>query len=599
MTDTLKKLFEILPPGDKWKLTMLFGLMMIGALIEVAGIGMLPVFVSAVSDPSYILDNDILGPIAAAVGITTSRDLLIYGGLALVAIFLVKTVYLVWFKYIKSKFVMNRYSYISTRLYESYLSAPYTFHLGRNSAELIRNVTTETNLITNNIMMPVLKISMDVVMVAGVFSFLFYVEPAVTLVSFAVIGGGGGLILKLIKKRMTYFGKIAAQERRRMIQGVNEGIGGIKDITVMNRQPLFINRMREYLENLVNAQIFKSVASYASRPVIEFLAVGGMIFIAFFMVWQGREMSSIIPILALFGAAAVRLIPSSSHIVMDLTNLRYYIESLQAVHEDLEAMKEEAKRARTENLNLEKLPFEKEIRLSNIDYRYPDADTLALKNVSLTIQKGRAVGFVGESGAGKSTIVDLVLGLLEPTSGEVRIDGVDMLTRKREWQNNVGYIPQFIYLSDDTIRSNIAFGVSKEEISDEKIEAAVEAAQLGKVLADLPDGLETKIGEDGVRLSGGQRQRIGIARALYNNPAVLIMDEATSALDNATEKQVMQAIEALKGERTIIMIAHRLTTVENCDMLYLMKEGEIVEKGNYAELLNKNMEFKRMSFTDE
>ncbi len=598
MTDTLKKLLEILPPGDKWKLTMLFGLMMVGALIEVAGIGMLPVFVSAVSDPSYILENDILGPVAAAVGITTSRDLLVYGGLALVVIFLVKTIYLVWFKYIKSKFVMNRYSYISTRLYESYLSAPYTFHLGRNSAELIRNVTTETNLITNNIMMPVLKISMDVVMVSGVFLFLFYVEPVVTLVSFAVIGGGGGLILKFVKKRMTYFGKIAAQERKRMIQGVNEGIGGIKDITVMNRQPLFMNRMREYLGNLVNAQIYKNVASYASRPVIEFLAVGGMIFIAFFMVWQGREISTIIPILALFGGAAVRLIPSSSHIVTEITKLRYYIESLQSVHEDLEEMKEETKRARAENRNMEKLPFEKEITLSNIDYRYPDADTLALKNVSLFIRKGSAVGFVGESGAGKSTIVDLVLGLLEPTSGEVRIDGVNMLARKREWQNNVGYIPQFIYLSDDTIRSNIAFGVSKEEISDKKIEAAVKAAQLGKVLADLPDGLNTIIGEDGVRLSGGQRQRIGIARALYDNPQVLIMDEATSALDNITEKFVIEAIEKLRGDRTIIMIAHRITTVKKCDMIYLMNKGIITQQGTYDELLQSSKEFNKISLFD-
>ena len=574
---------------------MLFLLMMFGTLLEVAGIGMLPVFVSAVSDPSFVLDNEWLGPVAATLGIETSRDLLVFGGIALVSIFFVKTVYLIWFNYIKTKFVKNRFALISNKLFETYLSAPYTFHLNRNTAELIRNVTHETRYVATFIMLPFLTILMDSVMVIGIFLLLMVVEPVVTLVSFLIIGGGGGLVLKLIKGRLNYYGKSASKERKRMIQGVTEGIGGYKDVTVMNRQKRFLERFRGYVANMTRAEIFKSVSIYASRPVIELIAVAGMVFIAGFMLFHGREMGAIIPMLALFGAAVVRLIPSVSHIITKISNLRYYVHSLDSVHRDLYSMREHSAAVRTENRKRDKLSFVREITLRNVCYRYPGATDEALKNVSLSIPKGSAVGFVGESGAGKSTIVDVILGLLDPQEGEVLADGTDIHRHKRAWQNNVGYIPQFIYLADDTIRNNIAFGLSDEEIEEKKVTAAVKAAQLDALITDLPTGLDAMIGENGERLSGGQRQRIGIARALYNDPAVLIMDEATSALDNATEKQVMQAIEALKGERTIIMIAHRLTTVENCDMLYLMRDGKIIERGKYSDLLKGDEEFNKMS----
>ncbi|MCC5927632.1 MAG: ABC transporter ATP-binding protein [Cyclobacteriaceae bacterium] len=598
MIDALKKLFEILPSSDRWKMGVLFLLMMFGTLLEVAGIGMLPVFVSAVSDPSFVLDNEWLGPVAASLGIETSRDLLVYGGIALVAIFFVKTVYLIWFNYIKTKFVKNRFALISNNLFETYLTAPYTFHLNRNTSELIRNVTLETSYISGNIMMPFLTILMDSVMVIGIFLLLMAVEPVVTLVSFLIIGGGGGLLLKLIKGRLRYYGKSAKRERKRMIQGVTEGIGGYKDVTVMNRQKRFLQRFRGFVANMTRAEIFKSVSTYASRPVIELIAVAGMVFIAGLMLFQGREMGAIIPILALFGAAVVRLIPSVSHIITKITTLRYYAHSLDSVHRDLSSMKDHANTTRFENRRTEKLPFEQEITLNNVSYRYPGAEGEAVKNISLSIPKGSAVGFVGESGAGKSTIVDVILGLLEPQQGQVLVDGVDIRQQKRAWQNNVGYIPQFIYLADDTIRNNIAFGLSDEEIEEEKVAAAVEAAQLDALIRELPDGLDTVIGENGVRLSGGQRQRIGIARALYNNPAVLIMDEATSALDNITEKQVIRSIEALKGERTIIMIAHRLTTVQNCDIIYHMKKGGVFEEGAYELLMSKSEEFRRMNLAE-
>ncbi len=598
MLKTFKKLFDILPHSDRWKFAVLFILLMIGTGFEIAGIGMIPVFISAVSNPDMILNHEWLGPIATYVGIETGRDLLIYGGVSLVAIFFIKGCYLIWLNYVKARFTYNRFKLISSRLFENYLSAPYTFHLERNTAELIRNVTSESKLISHNVLNPLIGILMEGITVLGIFCFLLFVEPWITVFTFILVGGGGGLFLKSIRERLNKYGSSAGKERSRMIQGVEEGLGGFKDVIVMNRQKLFIDRFKEYVLNLTSAQIFKKIISSSIKPTIEFLSVLGLVLIAFFMIWQGRSMGTIIPMLGLFGAATVRLMPSVQKIVSNITQLRFYIHALKPVHRDMKDLKEFYEDVKSNSRNKEKLPFEHSIEIKNVWFQYPNSDEYVLKNVNLAIGKETAIGFVGPSGAGKSTIVDVILGLLEPKKGQVMVDGKNISEEKRAWQNNVGYIPQFIYLTDDTIRNNIAFGIPEEMISVDKIQDAVEAAQLEELIDDLPQGLDTKVGEDGVQLSGGQRQRIGIARALYDNPDVLIMDEGTSSLDNKTEKQVISAIEALKGERTIIMIAHRLTTVKNCDQLFMMKKGEIVNRGNYKKLLDKSKEFQKMSLAE-
>lgn len=595
MLDTLKKLLDILPDSDGWKFAALFGLMMIGTVLELAGIGMIPVFIGALSNPEMIFNNQWIGPVAAYLGIETAKELLIYGGIGLLIIFLVKGAYLIWFNYIKAKFIYNRFTIIASRLFETYLSAPYAFHLERNTAELIRNVTNETRFISNHVMLPFLIILMNAVTVTGIFLLLLFVEPIVTIIAFIIIGGGGGFFLKIIRNRLKKHGSTAANERSRMIQGVNEGLGGFKDVTVMNRQKLFLDRFKEYAKNLTQSQIFKTIAGSSSKPVIEFFAVSGLITIAFTMIWRGSPMGSIIPILALFGAATVKLMPAIQQIIMRINTLRYYVHALKPVHKDIKSMEDYYQKARQNTAIKRKLPFNDIIVLKNVCYRYPNSKEDVLKNINISILERSTVGFVGPTGAGKSTIVDVLLGLLDPNKGQVTVDGVDIKDEKRAWQNNAGYIPQFIYLSDDTIKNNIAFGIPDELISDEKVKAAVEAAQLKDFIENLPRRLNTKVGEDGVQLSGGQRQRVGIARALYNNPEVLIMDEGTSSLDNYTEKQVISAIEALKGERTIIMIAHRLTTVKNCDQLFMINQGEIVDKGTHDELLNRSKEFQKMS----
>jgi ATP-binding cassette subfamily C protein len=599
MFKTLKKLSDLLPDSDRWKFVALFLLMVFGTLLEVIGIGMIPVFISAVADPGLVLNNHWLGPVASFAGIHNGEDLLLYGGIGLIIIFLLKGIYGIWLNYVQSKFVYNRFALFAEHLFETYLSAPYTFHLNRNTAELIRNVTNETRYISNRVMMGFIKVLTNSVMILGIFILLIASEPLITIATFLIIGGCGGLILRGLRKSLRRYGKVASNERSRMIQGVNEGLGGFKDITVMNRQKMFVNRIKKYISNLTEAQIFRGVASSAGKPMIEFVAVVAMLFIAFLLVWQGREMSSIIPILTLFGAATIRLMPAVNNVIQQVIKLRYYMYAVDPVYDDMMDMKDDYKQKKQERRITEKLSFERAINLQNTWYRYPNSKSYVLKGIDLSIPKNSAVGFVGPTGVGKSTIVDVILGLLELNEGKVFVDGIDIQSKRRAWQNNVGYIPQFIYLSDDTIRNNIAFGIPEALIEDKKVQAAIEAAQLKDLVSRLPEGTETLVGENGVRLSGGQRQRIGIARALYDNPNVLIMDEATSSLDSVTERNVMSALEALKGERTIIMIAHRLSTVKNCDQLYLLEDGQVARKGTYAELVQTSDQFRRMAVEDD
>lgn len=595
MIETLKRLFEIFPHSDRWKFAALFVLMMIGTVLELIGIGMIPLFVASLATPQTILNNQWLGPVAAFIGIKTAKDLLFYGGIGLIIIFVLKGAYAVWYKYMKARFINNRYVMISSRLFEAYLSAPYTLHIERNTAELIRNVNMESRFVSTKILMPFVTILKDGVTALGIFCLLMVFKPLITVFAFLLIGGGGALFLRIMRKRLRRYGKIGSKERKRMIQGVEEGLGGYKDVTVMNRQQFFIDRFKKYVRNLNNARIKKVVISSFIRPGIEFLSVVGIVLIAFFMIWQGQTLASIIPILALFGTATVRLMPAIQKIVTNINQIQYFDHALEPVYRDMKDLQKNYREIANNRRNKSKLPFFQQIELKDIWFRYPNSEQYVLENVNLSIHKKTAVGFVGPTGAGKSTVVDVILGLLEHQSGQVLVDGTDISENKRAWQNNVGYIPQFIYLSDDTIRNNIAFGIPDNLISDAKVEAALQAAQLGEFVNNLPAELDTKVGENGIKLSGGQRQRVGIARALYDNPDVLIMDEGTASLDKLTEKHVIKAIEALKGERTIIMIAHNLSTVQNCDKLFMMKQGRIIDSGTYNELLEHNGEFREMS----
>ncbi len=592
MSDLIKKLKDILPVKDKFKLAFLFFLMIIGGALEVLSIGIIAGFVAVVANPETLLENNIAKSILDFFNIEDSRDILLYGSVFLIFIFLFKNAYLVLYKYIKSRFIFNRYKSFSERLFSIYMNVPYSFHLQRNSADLIRNITNESRTLATNIMLPFLQIATEVIITIGIITLLLFVEPFVTLITIVLLGGVSFLFLHTTKKKMKKYGEEALQERSKIIKLVNEGVGGFKDATIMNRQIWFIEKFQKSISSLAKTHVYQQTTKQAVRPVVETIAITGMLLISLILLDRGYSIGELASVLALFALSIQRLLPAINSIIGEYTGLRYHAHALTPIHEDLTRLKEYEDK--NKQVSDDKLELKKIIELRDVSFSYSDSKEKVLDNVSLEIKKGSAVGIVGPTGSGKTTLVDLILGLLVPQKGGVFVDQQNINKNTLAWQKNIGYIPQFIYLSDDTIRNNIAFGIDEEKINQERIKEVLGVAHLNEFVDKLEEGVNTHIGERGIRLSGGQRQRIGIARALYNNPEVLVMDEATSSLDNITEKFVIDAIEKLKKERTVIIIAHRLTTVKNCDTLYLLKDGKIAAKGSYEELLRDNKEFQKM-----
>jgi len=592
---TLKKIFYLLPKGDPFKLFILLLLMLVAAAMEVVGIGMIPAFVAIVADPERVMGIEWLQSTFALMEIESAQDLLLWGAGALLTIFIIKGAYIITFNYFEARFLYYRRYTISHRMMRSYMHAPYIFHLNRNTAELLRNVTQEINVLINLVVSTLLRMTREGVMAFSILIFLFVMEPLITLVIISLSGLGAGTFILLNKRKMKEYGAEEQMRRAEMIKALNQGLGGIKDARVLNREEEFINKFRIEAFESTKLKTYIRFIQQIPRPVVETTAVLGMLLVAVILVWQGRSMGAIIPILTLFAMAIVRLMPSIQQLASSYTKLRYNMVSIEPLYQDLKELQKYNIQFAEDRKRTHSMEFRNEVKINNISYRYPQADVQALKEISLTIPKGKAIAFVGSSGAGKTTIVDLILGLLEPDEGSIQVDGVDIRSSISAWQRNIGYIPQSIYLADETLRSNIAFGLPDEKVDESQVLEAVKLAQLETMIDRLPRGLDTIVGEHGTRLSGGQRQRVGIARALYHNPKVLIMDEATSALDNITEKQITRAIESLKGERTLIMIAHRLTTVKNCDTLYFMEEGQIIQKGNYHELVDTNIRFREMA----
>lgn len=599
MLKTIKKIVYILPKGDPVKLGIILLFMLVAAGLEVAGIGMIPAFVAIVASPERVMTVQFLQPVLAFLDITTSQDLLIWGAVILVAVFVFKGLYIIAFNYFEARFIFRRRYVISKQLMRSYMQAPYIFHLQRNTAELLSNMTREINIFINTVVTNLLMMTRESIMALAILIFLFSVEPVITILIILLSGAGAGTFVFYNRKKLKRYGQEEQKRHAAMIKAVNQGLGGIKDARVLNREEEFIEKYR--IESYESTKLLTYIrfVMQIPRPVVETTAVLGMLLVSVFLVWQNRPMSDIIPILTLFAMATVRLMPSLQQLTILYTNVRYNMVTLEPIYNDIKALEEYSTKFSNERKNKNAFKLRRQIQIRNLSYHYPNSSEQAVSNISLTIPKGKAVAFVGSSGAGKTTLVDLILGLLEPQEGEILIDGTNIQENVSAWQRNIGYIPQSIYLADETLRSNIAFGLADTDIDEDKIWQAVKLAQLEALVNQLPDGLDTVVGEHGTRLSGGQRQRVGIARALYHNPKVLVMDEATSALDNITEQQITSAIQSLRGERTLIMIAHRLTTVKNCDTLYFMEEGKIVQKGTYAELVQSSNKFRKMALEND
>ncbi|RKI43510.1 ABC transporter ATP-binding protein [bacterium D16-51] len=568
MVRVFKKFYLLLNRHQKNRVIILFFMMLIGAGFEVLGVSMMLPLVSAVMNEKIITENEICAWICRVFGITDHMGFVIWCIVALVVIFIVKAVYLTFEYSIQYRFVFNNRFMTQSRLLEAYLRRPYEYFLSAKSGEIVRIVQEDAGN-AFDMLTVILGFATEVVVSAAVILTIFIINPFMTifvalslLILMAVISR---CIRPLLRREGETYQKTYAETNKWLLQSIS----GIKEVKVTQTENFFLDNFVKYGQKMVNAARWNSTLQNVPRNLIELVSVCSMMVVLGIMVATGHAMDSLLPSLSAFVMAAVKLLPSANRMVASVTQVTFYEPALDNMLENLEVLEEDFS---ADNKVAGKLPFTKEILLKGIDYAYPGGEKKIFDKAELLIPAGSSIGIVGASGSGKTTAVDILLGLLRPQAGQILVDGVDVLSDMPGWLAHIGYIPQMIFMLDGTVRANVMFGHSDDGHADEKVWAALEEAQMADFVRSLPKGIDTAIGERGVRLSGGQRQRIGIARALFTNPDVLILDEATSALDNETEEAIMQAINSLHGKKTMVIIAHRLTTIEGCDMVYHVED---------------------------
>ncbi|MFD4703695.1 ABC transporter ATP-binding protein [Gottfriedia sp. NPDC058432] len=581
MGDTLNKLLLLFNKREKKKLLVLFLMMIVSAMFETVGIGLIVPFVGIVTNPSIIKEQKILNTIYELFQFKSTTSFLIFSVFVLLLIFVLKNLYILLFQYSQNRVILNQQVKLSKRLFNGYLTKPYTFHLQRNTAVLLRNVNEEVPKVFQGIILSGFQLFTELLVIFCILSLLLYTTPVATLTASFLLGGSVILFLKMFRKKMSEIGKEQQQVNGQMIKWMNQGLGASKEVKVSGKENFFVNAYAEQSQKNAIIKRYIMMLDQVPRLFIETLIVSIVLITMLIIIFQGITMTKIVSTMALFAMAAFRLMPSINRVISMISTIRYNRPALTVIYEDLFVNSEELSQNFTEDHSLdlsinEEGTFKDSIRLNGVFFKYPNQQDYSIKDVSLTIPIGQSVAFIGESGAGKTTLVDIILGLFRPEKGTISVDDKDFHEIESTWKKKIGYIPQSIFLTDDTIRGNIAFGMPNSHIDDRAVWKALEQAQLKAFVESLPEKLDTPVGERGVRLSGGQRQRIGIARALYHNPEIIFMDEATSALDNETEKEIMSEINKLKGEKTLIIIAHRLTTIENCDVVYKISNGKLV-----------------------
>ena len=578
MIETIKIVWRLFPSSDRIAFIRIVVMVIIGMFLETISLGIVVPIIGILTQDNY---QEKYPWIVDLFGSLSREELISAVMVAMVFIYIVRSLFLFWSLWIQKGFSASVSGRLSQSLFSIYLRQPYMFHLQRNSSTLMRNAKNATSVVTCGVD-PFLVLLTDGLVAIAMFSLLIYVEPIGTLAVLIVFGVSTVLFQRLTRRRIDNWGYRVDYHETKILQHLQEGFGGAKDVKILGRENEFLSQHEKHLGESIRINRIYNVILTLPRSFMEIITIVGLCLLVVSMVVRDRPLADIVPILGLFAAAAFRVMPSINRLLMATQTLIFNRSIIGSVYRDFLLDTQEV----NNSPHLE--PFTKQLELKDVSFKYPTATTPSLQNVSLVVNRGEAVGFVGPSGAGKSTLVDVILGLFAPTSGVVSVDGCDVQQNLRNWQNQIGYVPQAIYLTDDTLRRNVAFGLNDENIDDDLVREAIRLAQLQEFVATLPDGLETVVGERGVRLSGGQRQRIGIARALYHKPSVLVLDEATSSLDTPTEHGVMQAVQALQGSKTVIIVAHRLSTVEYCDRLYRIEDSRITEEGTFAEVVQRS-----------
>lgn len=580
MMKIYRKLMVLLDRQQKNKMVLLVFLMLIGAVLETLGVSMIVPVMNVVLEEDAIAKHKYLQVICSAFHLDNSNQLTILVMVGLVLVFVVKNIFLFFQQKIQLKFVYTNQFATSRRMMINFMQRPYEYYLGADTAVIQRSITSDVNNMYGLILSMLQLISEGIVFIclAGV-SLVADVWMSLTVTVLLVVAL---LVIKCILKPIM---RKAGEENQEFYSGlykwIDQSVMGIKEIKIARKENYFINEYSKCGAGYVGAVQRYNLYNSTPRLLIETLAIAGMILYLMIQLLHGTEAADIVPQLGLLAVAAMRLIPCANRINNHLTSISYFEPFFMGVSDNLqEEIRDEnidyGEETYQKKVDVEKLTVRKEIALKDITYKYPNTDVLIFDHADMTIPIGNAVGIVGTSGAGKTTIVDILLGLLQLESGSILADGVEVREHYASWLKNIGYIPQTIFMIDSTIRKNVAFGYPDEDIDDDRVWEALREAQLDEFVRGLPNGLDTGIGERGIRLSGGQRQRIGIARALFEDPEVLVLDEATSALDNETEAAIMDSINRLHGRKTLIIIAHRLQTIEKCDMVYRVVNGKIV-----------------------
>jgi ABC-type multidrug transport system fused ATPase/permease subunit len=579
---TIKKLLSILEKPFKKKALLLQVLLLIGVLFESLGLGMLIPLVTIMTDVKTADHNFVVRFVKGIAGDVTNQQLIFIVLSVFSGFYIVKTFFLSFLIWRQTEFTLGLSRNISTRMYKGYLYQPYVFFLDKNSAMLMRNILSEVGSVTGYVQ-SIMYLQTEISVLFGIIVTLFIVEPLGALVVFVFIGSVSFFLFFFSKKKLILWGKQRLHNDGVRSKNVLQGLVGVSELKLFNKENYFINKYDIETKMSYLAQRKSQFVQQVQRYYLELILMISFMLLSAAVIVQGRMISSILPSMSLFLLASLRMLPSANRIISSLQVMRVSKPSVEMVCEELLTFQRDNE---VESfITDESIKMSESIYFKNLTYSYPLSELKSLDAIDFEIKKGEVVGIIGQSGSGKTTLVNILTGLLKPTSGEVFVDGIDITGKMVNFRKNIGYVPQNIFLIDDSLKRNIAFGLEEEDIDLAKLDEVINAAQLDEVVENLPEGVNSIIGERGIKLSGGQRQRIGIARALYHKPSILILDEGTSALDNETEQYIINAVAKLKGKLTIVLVAHRYSTLHFCDVVYKMQRGQIIGKGKLEELI--------------
>jgi len=575
--NSINKISLLLNYHHKRELLIITLLLIVGMLFEIAGIGILVPALSILLDPNELKSVEIRNFIIIIFGNLSHAQFVILGLSTIIVFYLIKSGFLIYLAFRQSRFATTLTVDLSLKLFKGYLNMPYFFHLKNSSTQLQKNIQIEI-LHFGGICLAAMVLSTEVTAIIGIALFLIFMEPlgAISVIIFFLFFSF--VFNKLTSQKIKNWGYQRQDSDNKSVKLLNEGLAGIKQVKLSSIENFYINKFSKYETKKASLNTRIQVLAIVPRLYLELLAIIGVSILIFSMLLQSKPVSQLIPILGVFVASAFRMIPSINRVMNSLQTIAFAQSVIDVLVEQFDVIKSHLLKSDKKL----KIKFENGVTVKNLNFKYSGSNKMTLNNIDFIIKKGDFIGFVGVSGSGKSTLIDNIVGLLEPSSGEISVDGININSNISMWQSTIGYVPQTIFLIDDSLRRNIALGIPDNDIDEKKISDAIKSAQLISVINKLSDGLDTIVGERGVRISGGERQRIGIARALYNDPDLLILDEATSSLDNETESDFMEAINALKGKKTILLVAHRLSTIRNCDKIYNLKNGMLHLNNDFA-----------------